>query len=114
MDKFSKNRVSRFLKQMKPTSTVAANFGRFFMTSMSNKKTEGENKPSLAKKRAQHYKDFAATGVLGASLMAAGVQQDEATTISTLFECIGNMLDTTMTEKVRQNTCIIPVLEILP
>jgi hypothetical protein len=102
MDKFSKNRASRFLKQMKPNSTITANFGRFFMTSTSSKKTEGENKPSLAKKRAQHYKDFAVTGVLGASLLAAGVLKDEATTISSLFECVGNMLETTMTVQVRE------------
>lgn len=88
--------------QLKPNSSIAANFGRFFMTSTSNKKTEGENKPSLAKKRAQHYKDFAVTGVLGAALLSAGVHKDEATTISYLFESIGTMLDRTMTKKVRK------------
>lgn len=74
------------------------------MPSTANKKTEEEDRPSLAKKRAQHYKDFAVTGVLGASLLAAGVQKEEAAIISELFEYIGRMLDTTMSEKVRKSS----------
>lgn len=71
------------------------------MPSMTSKKTEEDDRPSLAKKRAQHYKDFAVTGVLGASLLAAGVQKEEAVIVSEIFEHIGSMLDTTMSERVR-------------
>ncbi|WPT11393.1 hypothetical protein PSENEW3n2_00000831 [Picochlorum sp. SENEW3] len=99
MDTFSQNRIRRFLTQMKPNSSITANFGRFFMPSTTSKNTEEDDRPSLAKKRAQHYKDFAVTGVLGASLLAAGVQKEEAVIVSEIFEHIGSMLDTTMSER---------------
>lgn len=99
MDKTGKGLVRKFLNAIKPNSTITANLSRFFMSSASKKKSEDE--PSLAKKRAQHYKDFAVTGVLSASLVASGMPKNEASTIHRFFLLVNDLLRPELSEQVR-------------
>jgi len=99
MDSHSRENVRKFLTSIKQTSTITANFGRFFM--FAEKKSKAEGEPSLAKKRAQHYKDFAVTGVFSASLMVAGIPEDEVMILNRLFILVDELLSPKLSDEVR-------------
>jgi len=99
LDSSSLEYMRQFLASIKQNSTITANFARFFMST--DKRSKSEDEPSLAKKRAQHYKDFAVTGVFSASLLAAGISKDEILVLNRLFTLIDELLSPKLYDEVR-------------